>query len=197
MAEHNNWPKKFLPNQVSFLTGKHNNFIGKKVNLPLCVIFYWRKWKSMYMYFLNKKTKSMIHRWDLAESKILLQVRIWLFFRHESACVTVRMTSEWSFWLVNFKVTISGQTLSLNQPLHVFWALTLKCQLSHVMLIQIPWPTKEVISSHIHRQLHNLGRGRRSFKPYPKWALISQTSQSKMQKIILNMDLKMALLLLE
>ena len=103
--------------------------------------------------------------------------------------------SEWSFWLVNFKVTISSQTLSLNQLLHVFWALTLKCLLSHMMLIQIPWPTQEVISSHIHRQLHHLGRGRRSFKPYPKWALFSQTSQSKMQKITLNVDLKMALLL--
>ena len=62
-----------------------------------------------------------------------------------------------------------------------------------MMLIQIPWPTQEAISSHIHRQLHHLGRGRRSFKPYPKWALFSQTCQSKMQKITLNVDLKMAL----
>ena len=135
------------------------------------------------------------------------QVMIWLslkyYYKWGFGCFSAMRVHVWSsrwpvsegFWLVNFKVTISGQTLSLNQPLHVFWALTLKCLLSHMMLIQIPWPTQEVISSHIHRQLHHLGRGRRSFKPYPKWALFSQTSQSKMQKITLNVDLKMALLL--
>ena len=123
--------------------------------------------------FFKQKDKVYDSQVRICLSLLWLQVRIWLFFRHESACVTVKMTSEWSFWLVNFKVTISGQTLSLNQPLHVFWALTLKCLLSHMMLIQIPWPTQEVISSHIHRQLHNLGRGRRSFKSYPKWALFT------------------------
>ena len=151
-----------------------------------------------YMYFLNKKTKSAIHRWGF--------VWVYYYYKWGFGCFSaVRVhvwpsrwpCSEWCFWLVNFKVTISSQTLSLNQLLHVFWALTLKCLLSHMMLIQIPWPTQELITSHIQRQLHNLGRGRRSFKPYPKQALFSQTSQSKMQKITLDVDLKMALLLLE
>lgn len=199
MAEHDiNWPKKFVPSQVSFLTGIDNNFIGKKVYLPLCVIFYCPEKERTIMYFLNKKTKSAIHRWGF--------VWVYYYYKWGFGCFSaVRVhvwpsrwpCSEWSFWLVNFKVTISSQTLSLNQLLHVFWALTLKCLLSHMMLIQIPWPTQEVITSHINRQLHNLGRGRRSFKPYPKRALFSQTSQSKMQKITLDVDLKMALLLLE
>ena len=144
--------------------------LGKKFTYP----YMWfstvqRKW--MYMYFLNKKTKSAIHRWGF--------VWVYYYYKWGFGCFSaVRVhvwpsrwpCSEWRFWLVNFKVTISSQTLSLNQLLHVFWALTLKCLLSHMMLIQIPWPTQEVITSHIHRQLHNLGRGRRSFKPYPKLA---------------------------
>lgn len=169
--------------------------LGKKFTYPY-VWFSTVQRKNVHVFF-KQKDKVCDSQVRICLSLLLLQVRIWLFFSRESACVTVKMTSEWSFWLVNFKVTISSQTLSLNQLLHVFWPLTLKCLLSHMMLIQIPWPTQEVITSHIHRQLHNLGRGRRSFKPYPKRALFSQTSQSKMQKITLDVDLKMALLPLE
>ena len=46
---------------------------------------------NVHLFF---KQKGKVYDSQVAESKILLQVRIWLFFSHESACVTVKMTSE-------------------------------------------------------------------------------------------------------
>lgn len=94
MAEHDiNWPKKFVPSQVSFLTGKDNNFIGKKVYLPLYVIFYCPEKVNVDVFF-KQKDKVCDSQVRICLSLLLLQMRIRLFFSRESACVTVKMTMQ-------------------------------------------------------------------------------------------------------
>ena len=73
MAEHDiNWPKKFVPSQVSFLTGKDNNFIGKKVYLPLYVIFYCPEKVNVHVFF-KQKDKVCDSQVRICLSLLLLQ----------------------------------------------------------------------------------------------------------------------------
>ena len=45
--------------------------------------------------FFKQKDKVCDSQVRICLSLLLLQVRIWLFFSRESACVTVKMTMQW------------------------------------------------------------------------------------------------------
>ena len=186
--------RNFCPVKFSFWLVKIIILLGKKLTYP-------------YVWFSTGKSKCTCifkQKDKVYDSQVMIWLSLKYYYKWGFGCFSAVRVHVWpSRWPVSVVFgwsILKSPFLARHCPLtshYIYfepWPWN-ACYHTWCWSRSLAWPTQEVMSSHIHRQLHHLGRGRRSFKPYPKWALFSQTSQSKMQKITLNVDLKMALLL--